>query len=138
MGAIFPLNKLFARLFTNRRERAFRSSYNQFKLLSASDQRFRLDTKDLYPCLDDATGATNFDPHYVYHTAWAARRIKQHAPNSHVDLSSFLYFSTLLSAFIPVRFFDYRPANVQLSGLTAERADLNKLQFASDSIESLS
>jgi SAM-dependent methyltransferase len=37
-----------------------------------------------------------------------------------------------------VRFFDYRPAELTLSGLSSDRADLLALPFASDSIETLS
>src|SRR5436853_180080 len=47
-------------------------------------------------------------------------------------------FRKEFSAFIPVEFYDYRPANVQLSNLTAEAADLLALPFAEGSVESLS
>src|SRR4029079_19803272 len=70
--------------------------------------------------------------------AWAARKIRAQAPGRHVDLSSYLYFATLLSAFIPVDFFDYRPAHLQRSGLTTGSADLTRLPFADNSIASLS
>ena len=79
-----------------------------------------------------------FDRHYVYHCAWAARILAQTRPNLHVDISSSLYFATMLSAFMPVKFYDYRPADVQLSGLTSESADLLALPFADCSVESLS
>jgi ubiquinone/menaquinone biosynthesis C-methylase UbiE len=44
----------------------------------------------------------------------------------------------MLSAFVPVEFYDYRPANLKLSNLRSAFADLTKLHFQSNSIESLS
>jgi len=56
----------------------------------------------------------------------------------HTDISSTLTFSTLLSAFIPTRFFDYRPAPIVLDGLQVGTTDLVKLHFEDESIDSLS
>jgi hypothetical protein len=88
--------------------------------------------------LQDATVQTEFDRHYVYHPAWAARIIKRIKPAVHVDISSSLHFCSVLSAFVPVKFYDYRPAKLELSGLTSEHADLVQLPFESNSIASLS
>ncbi len=44
----------------------------------------------------------------------------------------------MLSAFIPVRFYDYRPANLVLSGLETHAGNLLALPFADDSVASLS
>jgi SAM-dependent methyltransferase len=55
-----------------------------------------------------------------------------------VDISSSLYFCSLVSAFVPVAFYDYRPASLGLSHLTSDRADLMALPFADQSVESLS
>lgn len=131
-------SSLFRKFFPKKRQRRFLAAYAAFKNKSVQSGRFQLSDADLYPCLNDATGTTDFDPHYIYHTAWAARRIQERSPQKHTDLSSYLYFSTLLSAFVPVEFFDYRPANVRLAGLTTGRVDLNKLHFADASIDSLS
>ena len=100
--------------------------------------RFAVNLKDIYPCLLDRTLQTNFDKHYVYHTAWASRILRQINPNKHFDISSFLYFSTLMSAFIPVDFYDYRPVNINLSNLNCGHADIHKLPFQDNSINSLS
>jgi SAM-dependent methyltransferase len=111
----------------------------KFRELSRSGPRqFSILWKDRLPFLNDNTGSTGFDRHYVYHPAWAARVLAQTKPEFHVDISSSLHFCTILSAFIPVKFYDYRPADVQLTGLTSESADLLALPFAKDSIESLS
>lgn len=115
----------------------FRDEFDKFNSLDTS-HRFKNKWEDIQPCLNDKTGETFFDSHYIYHPAWAARVVKEIAPTVHYDISSILHFSTLLSAFIPVKFFDYRPAKISLSNLTSERVDLNNLPFPSGSIESVS
>lgn len=109
-----------------------------FKFKKKSNERFSLKFYDLYPCLKDRTIKTNFDAHYVYHTSWAARKIKEINPLKHIDISSSLYFSGIVSAFIPVDFYDYRPADLKLSGLSNNRVNLIKLPFPDNSIDSLS
>jgi ubiquinone/menaquinone biosynthesis C-methylase UbiE len=44
----------------------------------------------------------------------------------------------MLSAFIPVDFYDFRPAKLNLSGLNSLQADLTNLQFDDESIECIS
>ena len=100
--------------------------------------RFAIDAADFHPCPDDATGQSAFDRHYVYHTAWAARVLKEQGVEAHVDISSYLYFSTLVSAFIPVRYYEYRPCDLALSGFSAGHQDLMGLSFEDGSIPSLS
>ena len=107
-------------------------------LASSKRQRFTLLWKDRYPRLTDNTGSTGFDRHYVYHPAWAARILAQSKPEFHVDISSLLHFCTIVSAFIPVKFYDYRPADLQLSNLTSDAVDLLALPFSDRSIRSLS
>lgn len=105
---------------------------------SQDDGRFLFKWSDRYPCLEDATGTTGFDRHYVYHPAWAARRIAEAGPALHVDISSSLYFVSVLSAHIPVRFLDYRPAGLNLSHLDEQSCDLNCLPFQDNEVQSLS
>ena len=93
---------------------------------------------DRYPCLQDNTTETPFDRHYLYHPAWAARVLARTRPQHHVDISSSLSFCTIVSAFIPVSFYDYRPAPVVLDNLHCGQADLTSLPFEDASIESLS
>lgn len=117
----------------------FAREFVRFSALSASaPRRFDLAWRGRYPCLGDRLAATTFDRHYVYHTAWAARVLAATRPLEHVDISSSLYFCSIVSAFIPVRLFDYRPAPIQLSGLTSDRANLTELPFTDASISSLS
>ena len=108
------------------------------KFKNKNDKRFSVNAADLYPCLKDRIIKTPFDHHYTYHPAWAARILAKTKPEFHVDISSILSFSTIVSAFVPVKFYDYRPADLKLSNLESGSEDLNKLSFESGSIPSLS
>lgn len=108
------------------------------KAAGTSSPRFSLSLANAYPCIRDKTIKTGFDRHYVFHTSWAARKVKEINPQFHVDISSSLYFCGLVSAFIPVRFYDYRPAELNLSGLTSEHGDLMHLPFEDNTVDSIS
>lgn len=121
------------------RNESFRSDFNKFVKLSQNAQsRFPLNWENRMPCLDDKTTFTSFDRHYIYHPAWAARVLSKINPKLHIDISSILNFSTIVSAFVPVKFYDYRPVSLDLSNLTSESADLTNLPFESNSVESIS
>ena len=113
------------------------SDYLKYKKLD-TNKRFNILLKDFYPQIKDRTIKTNIDTHYIYHTSWAARKVKEINPAKHVDISSSLYFCGIISTFIPIDFYDYRPADLKLSNLTSKYADLNKLPFPDNSIYSLS
>lgn len=108
------------------------------KIKKATGNRFPVQWKDAYPCLEDAIKFTPFDQHYIYHPAWAARKLAAIKPAEHVDISSILSFSSIVSAFVPVKFYDYRPAQLNLNNYAADFADLLRLPFADNSIASLS
>ncbi len=114
----------------------------QYEALKQQEQqttkRFAFNEKDTLPILNEATKTTNFDRHYVYHTSWAARVLKETNPQLHVDISSTLYFCGILSTFIPIHYYDYRPAELYLSDLKSKKADLVNLHFENNSISSLS
>jgi SAM-dependent methyltransferase len=110
--------------------------YLKFKKIK--NNRFTVNIRDFYPCIKDKTVKTNFDAHYVYHTAWAARKVREINPAKHIDISSSLYFSGIISAFVPIDFYDYRPAELKLSNMNSYHADLIRLPFPNDSIKSLS
>ncbi len=116
----------------------YRSEFDEFK--SLSNKRTDIDVlwENRQPCLSDKTSTTEFDRHYIYHTAWAARVVKALAPQKHVDISSSLHFGTILSAFIPVEFYDYRPALLDIDNINSYNGDLMDLPFENDSVESLS
>ena len=101
-------------------------------------KRFPIPFLEIYPCLFEKTSFTSFDTHYVYHTAWAARKVQEIISDSHVDISSSLYFSSIVSAFKPVKFYDFRPAKLNLSNLVSQSANLLHLPFKDNSVDSLS
>jgi hypothetical protein len=105
---------------------------------TTTKERFALSLRSIYPRLSDATAHTPFDPHYVYHPAWAARILSETKPAKHIDIASLLAFPTIVSAFIPIEYYDFRPANLRLSGLTSKPGNLHALPFANNSVPSLS
>jgi SAM-dependent methyltransferase len=107
-------------------------------MASRSNPRFPVRWADRYPCLYDNTPSTPFDRHYLYSVAWAARIVARTNPAQHIDISSSLNFSTVVSAFVPVKFYDYRPARLDLTNFSFERANLTALPFADQSVSSLS
>ncbi len=125
-----------------RRMRSYRRYLGHYREFARRNAAERSDLQalwsDRWPRLDDDTGHLPFDAHYVYHTAWAARCVAEIKPSKHIDISSYTYFATLTSAFVPVEFYDYRPADIHLSNLHCGAADLCKLPFADRSVESLS
>lgn len=118
----------------------YEKDWQQFLALSseAKDTRFDLHTKHRQAQLHDKTADMGFDAHYLYHLAWALRIVKQINPTQHIDISSYIFFPALLSAFIPTKFYDYRKAEVVLDNLESGAADLAALPFADNSIPSLS
>src|SRR5689334_9828840 len=114
----------------------YMAEFSRFRKMNR--QRSKVLFRDAYPCLKDKTETTPFDHHYTYHPAWAARVIAKTRPALHVDISSIISFNVVLSAFVPVKFYDYRPADLHLSNLESGAADLKQLPFPENSIESLS
>ena len=112
--------------------------YRKFAFLHRKHPRFSMSWAGSYPILNERTRETYFDAHYIYYPAWAARILAKTKPDFHVDISSTLNFCTLVSAFIPMKFYDFRPAKIDLTGLQTDRADLTHLSFPDASIESLS
>jgi SAM-dependent methyltransferase len=131
-------SRIYQSLRAGARYAGFAWEYRRFAAAARSDGRFTIRWADRYPCLDERTTNTVFDTHYIYHTAWAARVLRRIAPAVHTDISSSLYFPAIVSAFVPVRFFDYRPPRLYLDSLEVDRANLNALPFPTDSVESLS
>lgn len=133
------INKLKQRYGFSKLKKAF---WEEFDVLKNSDkvegERLLLDKEDIMPCYWDKTTNTDFDHHYVLHTAWASRKVAEISPEKHIDIASSLYFCTSVSSFVPVEFYDYRPAKIDLPNLTTGEGDLTNLHFESNSIESLS
>lgn len=118
---------------------SFIRDYRAFKRAQKNTTaRFTLRIRDFFLCLFDKTDTTPFDPHYTYHPAWAARVLADTMPAKHIDIASTLKFCTVVSAFLPVEFYDYRPAELALDNLQSKHGDLLALPFADNSVESLS
>ncbi len=115
---------------------SFLGDWSRFR--NQDDKRFSLRYRDVHPCLKDKVTTTPFDQHYTYHPAWAARVLARTRPSQHIDVSSILNFSAVVSAFIPTKFYDYRPAHLQLNNYASDFADLKKLPFENNSVESIS
>ena len=115
----------------------FKIDFNRFIQIDKS-RRFVMDWNDCLPMLHDNSYYTTFNTHYIYHPAWAARVLKEINPKTHVDFSSSLHFCTIISAFIPSVFYDYRPADLDLSDLESKRANLTNLELSDKSIDCLS
>ena len=117
----------------------FICDYLNFKKLSKKlKRRFDFRWKDRYPCLNEKIPSHDIEPHYTYHPAWAARILAQVKPEIHIDISSSLFFCTIVSAFVPVKFYEYRSTNLNLDNLSSRSANLLHLPFEDESIESLS
>lgn len=97
-----------------------------------------LHLNDAFPQLHDRTGTTGVDAHYFYTNGWAMRRIVSKQPKHHVDIGSQIMFVNLLSSILPVEFFDYRPLEAHMQGLTNRSGDILNLPSADGSVESLS
>lgn len=110
--------------------------FYQYHQFNKDNKKLRL--SDVFPQLFDSAKGHSFDDHYIYHTSWAARVVKKISPKKHIDISSSLYFSGIISAFLPVEFHDYRPANLVLKNLSVKTNDLTSLNFPDKSIASLS
>lgn len=119
------------------KEIKFLQQFSEFKA-SIKEERFLLNKEDFWRCLDDNTADTGFDRHYVYHTAWATRKLAETKPDLHIDIASQIYFAALASAIVPIEFYDYRPPKIELSNLKVGRADLSNLHFGDNSVKSLS
>ncbi len=113
----------------------FFAEWRQFRRLSGMPSaRFA----DLRPCLVDRTGYTPFDPHYFYQAAWLARELSARRPAYHVDIGSSVVAAGILSAFVPLVFIDYRPLQIQLTGVTSVGGDITQLPLKENSLLSLS
>ena len=145
IDSLRPIERLARRVrgavrYTGRYGR-FVKDYVAFRALARRDRRHdgvRMRWSDRMPCLSDRKTTAPFDRHYTYHTAWAARLVAQLRPAEHIDIGSLHYFSTLISAFVPVRYYDIRPAQLKLPGLATGAVDICRLPWPSQSIRSLS
>jgi len=116
-----------------------RQFYDFKKLVDERGARLPMEWKDRWPTVWESSGGPiGFEPHYLLHPAWAARVLAETRPEKHIDVGSTLKFVSIVSAFIPVDFYEWRPTELGLSGLRSLHADLMHLPFESGSVRSLS
>lgn len=87
-------------------------------------QRPEFETYYKQPILEEDTKLTGFDAHYVYHVAWAIKKLMVQPPAEHVDISSSLHFCSAICSVVPTTFVDFRPATLYLDNLTCAAGDL--------------
>lgn len=117
----------------------FYTDYLRFlRKLSKSQNKRGFKSVERVAKIGENTETTEFDRHYLFHLAWAARKIVALKPKKHFDFSSSLYFSTMISSIVPTEFYDFRPVKIQLSNFSAKQGDLTRLRLADNSIPSLS
>jgi SAM-dependent methyltransferase len=132
-------NAVHTELRQQERLRKFKADFDSFRNLSGTTvTRLPLRHEDIFACCDDVLEENPFDAHYLYHTAWAARILAKTRPDYHVDISSIVNFSAIVSAFIPVEFYEYRLPAVTLSNFHTGKADLLRLPFSDMSRRSVS
>ena len=88
-----------------------------------------------YPCLGDDKGH-GFDQHYVYHVAWAARKIAEINPLHHTDIGSSLHLCTTVAAHTATTYLDYRVPDLYIQNLSVGQIDIANQSI--DPVESLS
>ena len=91
-----------------------------------------------YPCLNDKTVTTGFEPQYTYQGPWVMRHLLEKKPKKHVDVGSWTAYLGFFSSLQPTEFVDIRPAELSLPGLTPREGSVLRLPYANHSLESLS
>ena len=105
-----------------------------------SDGRFAVRISSLYPMfMDRYLDAGSASGHYFHQDLWAARKIYERDPQDHVDIGSRVDgFIAHLLVFRSVKVVDVRPMHSDVAGLDFIQSDMTALDFAHDSIDSLS
>lgn len=108
------------------------------KLKKEHNPDFTLTTQHLFPCVTDKTSDNPMDYIYFYQNAWASGRVFSYKPSEHFDIGSQVGFVGILSQFVKTTFLDIRTIDVNLPNLYFKEADILKLPFADNTIESVS
>lgn len=99
---------------------------DQATRFAENEKRFDLAA---FPCLNDDAGH-GYDQHYIYHVAWAIRKIKEINPKHHIDIGSSLHLSTCAAALVPTTFLDFRKPDLLIENLTVKQFDLTRDGYA--------
>ena len=112
--------------------------YYKFKKNININNKWNIKFTDMLPILDEDSSVMSFDSHYVYHTGWASRVLKEIGTSKLVDISSSIMFCSAVSAFIKVEHYDIRKTDFNLPGIECGQENLLNLSFNNNSIECLS
>ena len=104
----------------------------------AKNPNFKTQYNFWYPCLSDRTTNTILDPVYFFQDTWAASKMFQYKPTSHVDIGSAVKTMGILSQFVPITMIDIRPILLKLNGLDFKEGTILDLPFPDGSQESVS
>lgn len=108
---------------------------------AARSTEFPLRPANLLPILSDRDSeAGALDRQYFFQDLWAARKVFEARPESHVDVGSRIDgFVAHVLTFMPVTVLDVRPLSGSVAGLTYIQTDATSLaNVATDSVPSLS
>lgn len=75
---------------------------------------------------------------YVYQSAWLARALATSRPAQHVDISASACFAAIVSAFLPVDFYEFAPLGLNLPNLRTGVLHFDPLPFRDSSLSSVS
>ncbi len=114
----------------------FARDFMRFRARTGGAARPRV--SDTYPCLVDWVPSTPFDPHYFHQGAWLARHLATRTGALHVDVGSSVMMLSVMTAWAPTVFVDFRPLRAGISGLFPVAGTLAGLPFADRSVASLS
>jgi hypothetical protein len=93
----------------------------------------------LKPMLFDIRNKEPFDPHYLYHTAWACRVLSKIKPKIHYDFSSDLRFVTMVSSFIKTVQYNLTIPTIKLTNLKFRTTNLTDMRnIETNSLKSVS
>ena len=93
----------------------------------------------VYPCLNDDTTKTSFEPHYFYQGIWAGEKIYQSLIKKHVDVGSEIRWVGSLTVYVnEVTFVDIRPFGTNLNNLKMLKGNILNLPFENESLQSIS
>ena len=116
----------------------FYEDFTFFSSRLSSDRGFLCTKSTLAPRLTDATAITGYDNDYLGHAAWATRAIQAINPDFHTDFASNLYFVAMLSAFVPTKFYDYRPPSLNFTNLEVDFVNMTNMPFHDASLPCVS
>ncbi|MCZ7663148.1 MAG: DUF268 domain-containing protein [Thermoleophilia bacterium] len=86
----------------------------------------------------ESCGSQSVDHHYVVQAWWAARRIRAAGRGHHVDVGSQVMFVVMMSAWLPLDYYDIRPIDIEVPNLQQRFGDLCALPLETGSVTSLS